>query len=213
MVTSTAGGAAVNIVHGQLDRSALEECVSAFVKMLGLRVSVRRDGPITEFANEAGGGSSFVGWTDDGWAMWHDDRLRVQRILRREGTLRGHQALEGLMARINPQTQNWAISTSDMSGAFLGVSSRGYFMSFPDMETTIVFASPELAARAVQAAQREITSARWSGAARQVLSRLVPKQSTGSEVKLAVSEIFGAPPSVVAELNRALKERASKTAQ
>lgn len=105
MVASLSSSNAANIVHGQLDRNALEGCAAAFASMLGMRLRVRRDGPITEFAKEAGG-SSFVGWTDDGWAVWHDDRARVQQILRREGTLRGHQALERLIARVNPQVSS-----------------------------------------------------------------------------------------------------------
>lgn len=207
MVTPQAGGNAANLFHGRLDRAALESCAVAWVEGIGLRVQVRREGALTEFTGVTGS-RTFVGWTDDGWAVWHDDRTRVEELLRRRGTLRGNQALERLIGRIDPQQPSWAISISDLSGALLGVPSLGYVMAYPSGVATVVFAEPRLAEQAVQAAQRESTAPRWSEGARQALSRLAPT-AAGTEVKVQLLGVLGAPPAVMEELTQAMTQRAA----
>lgn len=207
MVTALPDGKAANVFHGQLDRAEIESCVPAFFSLLGLRIGVVRDGAITEFAKE-GGGRTFIGWSGDGWAVWHDDRARVERILRREGTLRSQlPAFERLIAHIDPQAPCWAISISDMGGALVGVPSLGYYMLNPELTAGILFASPLLAAQAVQAAQREMASPRWSEGARKLFVRLAPTV-VGSEVRVETSKMIDAPQEVIEELTQAMKQRA-----
>lgn len=205
MVTAMAGGKAANLFYGRIDRVSAEACLGAMATVLGIPFGVRRDGAITEIQKESG--STFIGWSPDGWVVWHDDRARVERLLRREGGLLQQAGLALLIARTPPQATHWAISIADLSSLLLGVPSLGYLMSDPSMETAVVvFSNPAQAAQAVQAAEREIAAPRWSDGARQALRRLAPK-AIGAEVHVSLAGMLaGASPEILAELTQAMKQ-------
>lgn len=208
MVTMLGGGSAVNLFFGRLNRERIEACIVAFWAGLRGPLTLVRQGPLSELATPEGQ-RSYLGWTADGWLIWHGERERVLQFLQRKGGLIAQAELAALLPQIDPSASHWAVSSADMTSRLLGVASQGYVMTMEDLPQPpgiairLLFAresDAQLAAAGIRSPRSELLS----DAAKLAIASLRP-QVIGSQLRLRIEpQLF--EPAVVEELKRLLDQ-------
>lgn len=208
MVTMLGGGSAVNLFFGRLNRERIETCIVAFWAALRGPLTLVRQGPLSELTTPEGQ-RSYLGWTADGWLIWHDERERVLQFLQRRGGLSTQAKLAALLSQVDPSASHWAVSSADMTSLLLGVASQGYVITVedsppqPGIAIRLLFAresDAQLAAAGIRSPRSELLS----DAAKLAIASLQP-QVIGSQLQLRIGpQLF--EPAVVEELKRLLDQ-------
>jgi hypothetical protein len=206
-----------NLFHGKLRRDALERCAVDLMSALGKSVEVHRLGAVTELSS--GGQKSYVGWTDQ-WAIWDDDRSRVEALLAASKTGLD-PGLSKMLRRVDPCSALCGASMVDFTSKLLGVRSLGYFFSL-DLDSfastraraplTLLFPSAADARKAQLSLEKIAHGEQFSPALRQLLRALTPTIQD-KEVQMDVSAVFNASPEVMQEVTRALQDLAAAPAR
>lgn len=174
----------INAAHGKFDRSSFEMCMRELIDQLFPQGSRwEREGQLTKITVGANP-PQYLGYTTDGWIGWDKTRASLEAWLaakpeasERLGALieRGkkieHAALVSLMS-------------NDLSGALLGVPSRGAFFALDEsaltdaagqsVRATVLYESAEVAARAAKAVLAAAANAERPEALRKALGATKP---------------------------------------
>jgi hypothetical protein len=178
------GDRGLNAAHGFSDREATEACVAEVYEALtGRRVTLDRSGAFTRAS--AGGASTHLGWSSDGWLYFHDDRSRVEEMLRRPGASTLAPRLRPLLSRVSLDDGIWSVFAGDLTGRFIGVPSTGFVqrLSIPPgkgtpvtsgVPITFVFESEVQAQRAVEELESAAKNEEFPVVLRDALAGLRP---------------------------------------
>ncbi|MBN2497012.1 MAG: hypothetical protein JXR96_20640 [Deltaproteobacteria bacterium] len=153
------GDAHIDVLWGGFDRAAVEKCLPAILGLEEPRVTCARDGSITEVSTQTGT-KRYLGWSQRGFFVWHEDRKRVQDFLSEKTSLRTNEDMLALLERIGrtPSPVLWIASTFHPLEEKIGIQLRGSTFvaskAAGKRETTYLFES-EARARAAIAVMRE----------------------------------------------------------
>jgi hypothetical protein len=192
---------------GRLDRTKLEACLRATARVVVGDLSIRSEGAITELST-VDGKREYLGWAGDGAVVWHRDRALVQEALDRKSSFTSNERVAALMQRVPTASPAWNVAALDITSPFLGVPSQG-FVVVGDLvkrsaTTTLVFATPEEAARGIRALGKLAEDARFSPQLREAIGHLQPTQK-GTDLSLNVLALFERE-ELLAELTRILQD-------
>jgi hypothetical protein len=203
------------VIHGRLDRAALEACMADALAVLGrslpgmrLEPRLRRDGAVTEVST-IDGHSAYVAWGPT-FAIWHEDRARAEALLAAVGSKRKPIPLDRVIARVEASGLSWSATVEDLTRHFLGIPSQGAtfgLLTFGPGRSTlggaVLFGSAKEATRAERAFKAQATSASRSAEIRSFLAS-VETRVAGSELGFTIDGARLADPALVAALQREL---------
>ena len=195
------GADAANVVDGKFDRDTVERCLVSVFEEVSKRahfepLSLRREGPITELS-WAPGKRVFVGWTDDGFIVWHEERARVVELLARTTSLRTDATMASLVGRAQSDAHLWYATTLDLTTRAIGVTSRGLIANgwaLPEgkdtmrIQGTVLFGSNQDASQAVQIVLRRANESREAPEVRSLWGSLHPELH-GDDVAVDLSAL------------------------
>jgi hypothetical protein len=200
------GDGTTMMLHGRLDRSAIERCMLEVLPALarhlppmGISPKLARQGAITEVTISPTR-RAFVGWSGR-WAIWHEDRAWVERLLVSVRRPRpDHARLRELLDRIRiPPDHFWAVTLDDLFAAFVGVPSRGFLCTMPfrgagrELQGAWLFDSPAQAQEASRALKQSGQSPKLASEIKAVIARMQPRVQ-GDSLEFALDGSFMADP-------------------
>lgn len=128
MLSRFLGEPTLNAVHGFSDRDGVENRLKkVFHELTGLSITYQRDGAITRAS--AGGGTRYLGWSNDGWLYFDKDRDRVESMLKRPSNPTLSPSFGTLLGRVSLDQKFWTVFAGDATGCFIGVPSVGFIQN------------------------------------------------------------------------------------